>query len=109
MFDVESIKWEKNKIIGFNVSILKQDGGSIEKKYFTLKELHYMQVQNEIKVKMKELDPLYNNLICLPVKQKESGGRSLQYVYIVKIGEQYEVRGLEDTEIPKALLELPKA
>ena len=87
---------------------MKKGGGIVEKKYFTLKELHDMQIQNEMKVKVKEPDPLYNKLIMLPITQRETGGKTVQYVYIAKIGEQYEIRDLKDIEIPNALLELPK-
>jgi len=76
IFHVESIKWENNKITGLYVSIMKKGGGIVEKKYFTLKELHDMQIQNEMKVKVKEPDPLYNKLIMLPITQRETGGKT---------------------------------
>jgi len=104
---IVGIKWEDNKMIGLNLkTMISFNSSSIL--YVALKDLYDEQVKisSDIKLgKRKSSENPINILSCINDEDGEVVGR---FVYIVKIGDQYEIRDVKDVDIPQTLEKLPK-
>ena len=98
--EIIGIKWKNNMIENLKLKdcIL---GEIITEIFMTLKELHdealLLQSQD------REIPSL-----TLKYHQQESGGSVAKWVYVAKIGDQYEIRDVKDNVIPNAILEMEK-
>lgn len=104
--EITGIKWENNIIVGVNLKT--SSGGSYSQIYKTLKELHDESIENEVNTKLGKRTAIENPVLTLPYIREEDGGTVSKFVYVVKIGSQYEIRDVKDQDIPKSLLELEK-
>ena len=104
--EIVGVKWENNIIVGVKLRVIFDK--TPQEVYKTLKELHdeHIQIQTEIKLgKLKSTDSPITTLRY--TKEQDSGGVE-KFVYIAKIGNQYEIRDVKDEVIPQALLEAEK-
>lgn len=102
--EIVSVKWENNVIVG--VKLKTMSIGKPQEVYKTLKELHDEFIQNFTDTKVKKRELTTNPVLTLPYLNEEDGGQVSKFVYIAKIGSQYEIRDVKDEIIPKTLLEM---
>ncbi len=106
--EIQSARWENNRIVGFKLVIMV-GGQSSTFRYMTLKELYDEQSLIHVDTKLGKREPTDNPVLLLKYLNKESGGSASAFVYVVKIGDQYEIRDVKDNKkIIHTLLELPK-
>ena len=106
--EIQSARWENNRIVGFKLGIMV-GGQSTTFRYMTLKELYDEQSLIHVDTELGKREPTDNPVVLLKYLNKESGGSASAFVYVVKIGDHYEIRDVKDNKkIIHTLLELPK-
>jgi hypothetical protein len=99
--EIVGIKWENNIIVGLKLSV--RTIGLANERYMSLQELHDEQILNET----NKIKPEERPLLTLQYRNEEDGGSVSKFVYIAKIGRQYEIRDVKDG-VPETLLETEK-